>query len=64
MRTLRLLVARLSTVEKWFWHEFATGVGLSVVCPLSLVVLCGTLGCGIITCSRFLVIIFPPSWDL
>ena len=30
--------------------------------PLSLVVLCGTLGCGRISCSRFLVIIFPHSW--
>ena len=48
MRTLRFLVARLPTVEKWFWREFATEEGLSAVC-LSLVVLCGTPGCGIIS---------------
>ena len=63
MKTSRSLVARLPTVKKWFWCEFATEAGLSVLCPLSEVVLCGTLGCGI-SCSRFLVIIFPPSWDL
>ena len=64
MRTSRSLVARLLTVEKWFWCEFATEAGLSVLCSLSEVVLYGTLGCGIISCSRFLVIIFPLSWDL
>ena len=35
VRTLRSLVARLPTVEKWFWCEFATEADLSVLCPLS-----------------------------
>ena len=30
--------------------------------PFSLVIPCGTLACGVINCSRFLVIIFPQSW--
>ena len=64
MRTTRSLVARLPTVEKWFWCEFATEADLSVLCPLSKVALCGTLGGGIRSCSRFLLIIFSPSWDL
>ena len=29
--TSEFLVARLPTVEKWFWREFATEAGLSVV---------------------------------
>ena len=36
MRSSRSLVARLPTVEKWFWFEFATEAGLCVLYVLFL----------------------------